>query len=690
MATKKLAGSKAKFDTNYATNESTARRFLKDVETKLHTTRNNRLQLDERWLEDYRLWGCQPNQEGFKGFSNIFVPELNNQVESSVEKNHGALFPGPDYIKAIATKSTKKETAQKIEDAIKYELDEKIKMGLVYDRHLRNKILFGTGLLKTGFRKDMVQAFRKTKSGRTKIVEVPRYWGVTCAPVNNFRWYIYPEMSSLDTAEIVFEDQIYSLKTAKREDIYANLDDIKPINVDIDHDWVDVEMLGIDRLSNAINKYDDSALFTEVWMEWDLIDGEDPIPVQAVIANKSTMVLLRRNPYWFQTHPYDASRYLVRPSNVFYGFSLPDKIRDQQYLMNDLMNQTMDSINYANNPIAIIDPALAGDLNSMKVHPGAKWLASPEGVQMTSFPDVSSVGLRALQEVRGQIAQFSDNTPGIAPQLQGKARSATQASLVQNAVSGRQKLQGSMEQTSVLGPVCKKAHILLQQFMDEGYQIRKQGPADGDWIMEDIQPEDLVGDVDFLWKGQSEIEKTAVYSQQLLGFYGEALKTATVMPGEIDLPSLLVRVAKEAFNLKDLGGIFKSIRAKETVNPDAENMALVEEQDTPTNPADDDQMHIATHNTVINDPHTSNKAKLMAIKHNERHRVQMQGKQQAQQMTARIEALKAAQGMVDGPQGHGGPPGDDGRMGPQVPSPMEGNQGQVAGSPASVFKGVQS
>lgn len=702
MASEKKFRSKADFKTNYATKESVAKRFFDEFTDRIQSARNNRLQLEELWLEDYRLWACQPNEEGYQGFANIFVPELNNQVESSIEKGHTALFPGSDYIMAVPMKATGKETAKKIQAAVQYELEQKIQCTLLYDQHLRQKVLLGTGPVKTGFRKDMVQAFRRTKAGRSKIVDVPRYWGTTCKSVNLFRWYIFPEMSTLDTCDFVFEEDMYSLATAKRDGIYANLDEVGPMDKDLDHDWIDLEKMEIDRLANALDRYKNCALFTEIWADFSLIEGEPPVPVQCVIANKSTVVLLRRNPYWFQTHPYDAARYVIRPNGSFYGLSLPDRIRDQQYAINDLMNQTMDSINYANNPIALIDPALAGDLNSMKVMPGAKWLGSPEGIEFRNFTDVSGTGLRGMQEVRGQIAQFSDNTPGIAPQLQGKSRSATQASIVQASVSGRQRIQGKIEETAVLSPVCRKIHILLQQFMDESFQIRKQGADNGEWIVEEVKPEDLVGDVDFLWRGQSEVEKTAVYTQQLLSLYGEALKTAAIMPGEVNLPKLFLRVAKEAFKIDGLEEIFKSEQMSKTINPDAENLALLEEQDLPVFPADDDAEHIQKHQIVADDQAASDRARVLAIKHIEKHRVQATGKKRVSELKSRVEALKAAQGMVEGETGPDqgqpdqaqpgapqGPQMGDGRMGPQVPSVMEGNQSRVPTSPAGVFSGIQ-
>lgn len=678
------------FGKNYAANADIAGKFLDYVNEPCQMARDNRRDLEETWLQDLRLWSCLLDNAGYVGNSSFFVPELNDQVESSVERNLTALFPSGDFCQAIAMKSTQAETAKKITMAVQYELEEKVKIIKQYDQHLRSKILYGTAVMKQGFERKNVEVFVRNKKGKPEKQLIPMVNGVTARPVDIFRWYIYPEeVKTLQESEFQFEDQIVSKKTLDGMTGLVNLNDVTEVTNDIDHEWVDIERLQMVQLTNALTRYYNSVLLTEVWCDFKLGNGKS-VPVRGIIANKTTVIYLKRNPFWFQESPYLASKLKERPGNIFYGFSLPDKIRSQQYQMNDIANQTMDSLNYSINPIAIIDPALAGDVNSMKVKPGAKWLGSPEGIEFRQFPDVSPSGWRAMNEIRGQIAQFSDSTPGVAPQLQGKARSATQAAIVQSAVGTRQRISAKLEESDVLCPLAKRTHILLQQFQTEAYQIRVQGPDNGSWITETINPSDLVGDVDFVWKGESEAEKTSVYTQQLMGFYQAALQTAGIMPGEIDFTALFKRVAKEGFKLNDIDGIFKSLRDKQTVNPEIENVALEQGQEVDIHNGDDDALHIEVVDVLLAKDDISDEARIMAARHREKHVLQMQAKQEMVQARARLEALKA-QGMMDQPQGGGG---QDGRSGPQVPSPTEGNRGQVSSaqgmlSSASALPGGQ-
>ena len=684
----------ARFDRNYAEDSETADRFYQEVYPCISDTRGNRLRTDEVWLNDLRKWSCRLDfNQGYQGRSAVFVPELNNQVEVSIERKLTALFPNTNYIHCVPLKDTTEENAEKIQAAVKYELDDRNKLPALHDQFERNNVLFGSSVYKQSFEEKFVEMYVRDKNGKPKKQMIPKWHGTKIRVVDPFRFYVYPELNSLDEAHIIFEDMMVAIDDAEDSGLYYGLDRIQALQFDLNHQWVDSTKMEIMRLATAIQNYRKSALFTEVWMDFRLTKNGPKVPVQGVIANNSQVVLLRRNPYWFQHHPYVGSRYVVRPGNPYYGLSLPDKMRTQQDMLNDVTNQTMDSITYSLAPIMIIDPALAGDVNSMKLMPGARWLGSPEGIKPITFPDVSGAGLEIIQELRGQFAQFSDNTPGIAPQLQGKSRSATQASIVAAAVGARQRVMAQREEQEVFAPLCKNTHMLLQQFMEEEYQIKIQGPDMGSWIAMNIAPEDLAGDVDWVWKGTSYQETTAVRTQQLMSFLQLALQTAQLLPqGEIDIPALVKRIAKDAFDMEDMDQFFKSLSSKKTVDPDLENIAMKEGQDVNINPGDDDKVHIATHLELFDDKKLDADDKIKVAQHISLHRAQQQAKDAVVQLQARQQAL---QGAI---QSQGGPaPGDaasgagegDGRSGPQVPSPMEGNLGQQASSPDRIFSAIQ-
>jgi len=661
------------FEKNYASDSEISDRFLDKYKSKISDARKNRLDLENQWLDDQRLWSCILDDQGYQGRSNIFVPELHSQIELSVEKSMSALFPGPDIVKAIGINGTPQDKAKKIEHAVRYELEHKANIYTKHQDFERNKILFGTSIYKGGFRKDLKTVYTRDVNGKPIKDQVPKYYGVTWETVDLFRWYIYPETGSLLDNELIFEDQWYPMDEVKDNEDYVNTDNMQSSTLDPNHQWVDAERYEMVLITSAAATRKDYVFLTEVWTEF-AFDGKEKVPAKAIIANDGTLIYLKKNQLWHQEHPYLGERYIVRPGKMFYGFSLPDKLRSPQYQINDTTNHMMDSLTYILNPITVVDPGLMGDINSMKFHPGARWFGSVEGIKPITYPDITPSGLRMVQELRGQFAQFSDTQPGVAPQLQGKARSATQANIINQNVTQRQRMMSKGEEASVLSPMCKLTHSFLKQFMEDDWQIKYQGAAAGEWIVENQTPSDIWGEAEWVWLGASAVEKTAVRSQQLLAFQQQALQAATVMgPGEIDLTLLLKKIASEALELNDIDDLFKSLREKKTVNPEVENTAILMGRDVYVNYGDDDKLHMKVVQELIDDKKLSDEIRLKAIDHRRAHEEQLYAKEEMSKMQERIQGQKMAMEQQQGMEEQGPP---DGREGVAVPSPLEGNMGQ--------------
>jgi hypothetical protein len=672
-----------KFEKNYASDPAVCDRFLEYYRPRIQDARTNRLEMEDQWIDDLRLWSCRLDDMGYVGRSNIFVPELHSQIELSVDKAMSALFPGPDIVKAIGINGTPQEKADKIRAAVEYELSEKIQLFVKHEQFERNKILFGTSVYKTGFRKELKDIYTRNEKGQPIKDQVPKYFGATCDLVDIFRWYIYPETGNLLDHEFIFEDQWYPRYELENNPDYINLDQVSEKSFDPHHQWVDAERLEIVNISSASSVRKGYIFLTEVWTEFAL-EGKERVPCRAVIANDGTVLHLGRNRFWHQSHPYLAERYIKRPGNLFYGFSLPDKLRSTQYQINDVTNHTMDSLQYSLSPVTVVDPGLVGDVNSMKFMPGARWFGSPEGIKPMVFPDVSISGLRMVQELRGQFAQFSDTQPGVAPQLQGKVRSATQASIINQNVTSGQRINAKSEEISVFSQLCRHVHSNLKQFMDQDWQIKYQGPINGEWIVENITPSDIWGEAEWVWLGASAAEKTALRSQQLLAFQQQALQAAQIIgPDEIDLPLLLKMIAAEALELKGMDDLFKSLRKKKTVDPEVENRALLMGRDVYINYGDDDDYHIRVVSELINDKSVPEEIRLKAIAHRTAHEQQKFAKQEMEKMQDEIKMQQMQQQMPQAGLKK------DGREGIAVPSPMEGNKGQTSADLGSVLTGVR-
>lgn len=680
IAEKKANKEMASFSKNYATNSQICDKALAHFTPMIRWAKTNRKAKEVEWLEDLRLWASQQSDsQMYVGRSNLIIPELHNQVESSVGQFMQGIFPNDDYIGCIPNKTTNEDEAEDIKDAVKHELDHKNDLPSLMERFERQKVLYGSAFLKPVFEEKLKQVVMKSTKGYPEMRTVPQFRGVKVHSLDTFHTYAWPEtMENLQDCELVFDESLILGRDVKKNSLYVNTENIPEVNNDFsDFGWIDTIRMGITNMATATNAQRMGVILTECWGDFNII-GDEYVPCVVTFANYSRVIRIQRNPFWHQLKPYLLGRYIKGPSGELLGHSLPERIRSLQYMITDIGNQTMDSLTYSLNPIALIDPGFAGDVNSFKMQPGARWLASPQGVAFQTFPDISNSGFQGMQQIRAMIQQFSDLAPSTAPQLTGKVRSATQAQAVQGEMSQNLRNMVRSDEFDVLNPLCSMTHWLLQQFQTEEAQIIVQGPEKGQWITKTVNPETLQKDCLFVWRGSEVAQATAVRSQQLLSAYNMALQSAQILPGKIDLAEFFKKVMYEAFNLKDLN-IFVDDRQKKTIDPDIENISLVGGEDVDVNPGDDDAGHIKSHVESYKTKAKTQESKIAHLKHIESHTVQEKAKEMAQQQDAKIQAAQMQLGAQGGPHGQQ----------PQQMGPGNRSQVQTPSNPSQLLQGLR-
>lgn len=666
----------ASFEMNYAEDPAIAARAASFITTLIQNAKTARSGKEDEWLEYLRMWACQlSDAQMYSGRSNLMIPEVHKQIEASTQQFQSGLFPNDDYLGAIPNTRTSKEETQDIRDAVFHELDYKNNLPGLGERWNRQKVMYGSAFFKLGFERKMRTVFQKVDDSFPRQSQVPIFQGVRVAVKDTFHTYVYPETAqNMEDALLCFDEMyvqkhvLEKMTDSQGKKLYVNLSQVPSMPQENSTlNWVDSVRLTIANFGSASSFLPDGVLIHEAWCDFN-IKGNEWVPCVITIANMSTPIAIRRNPYWHQMKPYLMGRYLDAPGGELYGHSLPERISSLGYMMNDLGNQSMDSLNYSLNPITVIDPALAGDVTSFKLQPGARWFGSPQGIDFKNFPDVSQSGFAAMAQVRQMIQQFSDTAPQIAPQLSGKVRSATQTAAVQNEMTEALRNMVRNDEYSVMEPMAFMTHQLLRQFQTDEYQIVTQGPERGQWILKPIRPAILQKDVVFFWKGSSAAIKSSVRNQQLLNSFNLATQMEALLPGKIDLPKLYREVMYEAFSLKDLD-IFKEDQEKRTVAPEIENLALSEGEEVEVHLGDNDDFHMRSHDEAMGALEGDDKtgaAILAYLRHNEMHKIQKQAKDALRAQQAQLMAQNA----VNGQLGQSGAPG------------IQGNRSQT-GNPAS-------
>jgi len=229
----------------------------------------------------------------------------------------------------------------------------------------------------------------------------------------------------------------------------------------------------------------------------------------------------------------------------------------------------------------------------------------------------------------------------------------------------------------------------LRQFQKEEYQILVQGAEQGQWIVKKISPDRLEAEVDFEWYGSSVQEKNAVRNQQLMSAFQLAIQSANLpgMQGKIDYPALYKRIMEEAFELDHLEDFMIDVRSNLTVDPLAENMALLQEMDILTHTGDNDAEHLKVHQDALDEGKT-NDQKLNILRHLERHKQQAQAKEKLKELQAQQQALGTAMGNAPSSSGQ---PGQGQPGGGPSQGPIAGNVNQQPENPsmANIARGVR-
>jgi hypothetical protein len=248
--------------------------------------------------------------------------------------------------------------------------------------------------------------------------------------------------------------------------------------------------------------------------------------VWITLAGKEVL-RVQENPWWFQFPPYLFGA-LFREHDYFYGHGLIEVGEMWQYMLNDLVNQTMDCGNFALNPIAMMNPMEIDDPDMYQIEPGAKWLIDPNAMKFERPPaQMTQEGLTMVRFLLGIIQENSkatalvQGTPreGLGPAT-GTATGVTQMGAAANAAIVDQVEDLEIQ---VFTPLAHMTEIAAHQFMDDAMTIRIEGPDAVILTERLIEPQDLVLSTDVRWMASRRLREKLARGQQYLNLLNMAL-----------------------------------------------------------------------------------------------------------------------------------------------------------------------
>jgi len=538
---------------NLAGDAAVAAKVKAELVPLLARVRADRTRLRDKWLRYYRIWSLTHDQQGYRGRTNVFFPLGRRWIEQWVSRLNRDCFPDSEWFACRALRESFEERVPAKSALMNYWFRRHMRLRRHALPWLRQLVMFGSSPVRNVWRvsEREQQALRDVldeagePTGKTKstVETVADFLGPTFQPVDLFAFYVWPTTSrTVDDATLAFEDMLVPrarvLALAERP--------LDPDNPDGSHVYEGVAPLLYKydaavaaRLSSTrTDKYDalaqrladkgftaplDSSLpaalrpldITECMWTADL-EGDGPRRYLVALGADEEVLRVQANPFWHGGTPWLCGKF-QEVAEEFYGRGLPEQFDYLQYFVNDLGNQSGDAFVWATNPIAVVDMGAVQDPTSLRMTPGAKWLANPAGIQFTTPPDgAARAGFAAVEGFLGIADRLTAPTPGGALGGGPVAESAAggQLALAEAAVDLRAIVEGLEDH--VFTPLLERSDILTQQCLDRDVVLKVAG-ADGVELMEQpIGVADLVGEYEWEWLGASTVLNQQVRAQQMV------------------------------------------------------------------------------------------------------------------------------------------------------------------------------
>ena len=724
---------------NLAADPEIQARIRRELCPLVTRTRDERMVLRDRWLRYYRIWSLRHDVQGYRGRTNTYFPIGRRWIEQWVTRLKRDLFPDNDWFacRALAEDFEKRVPAKVALQ--KYWMRRYMRLRRHALPFLRQLVMYGTSPVRNVWRcieheqpalQDVLDD-DGAPTGKTKQVvdKVADFLGPTFEPVDLFAFYVWPvTASSVDAATLAFEDRCVTRAhvtelanrpldpgNRKSTTVYENLPELLEL--------YEQAMGSRGSSYSGGRKYDALAIrladkgftapldqnlpaalrpldITECSWVADL-EGNGAERYLVTLGADTVPLRVQRRPFFHGGSQWLCGKF-VEIAEEFYGRGLPEIFDYIQYFVNDLGNQSSDAFVWSTNPIAVVDIGAVQDPTSLRMTPGAKWLANPAGVQFTTPPQgAAQAGFEAVQGYLG----IGDNlvaptparpiVPGQPPAGGGGAGGASglAAQLADSAVDIRAVIENLED--DVMVPLLERSDILAQQCLDRDIILKVAGQDGVELLEHPVTVADLVGEYEWEWLGTTSALNQQVRAQQMV--QGIAL-LVQVPPDQlaaenvtVDWKYVLTQYWSLGLGLPNADRVLKSTGPKEAQDWRYENaLARVNRAaEVQVSPADNHVEHVQGHQHVLDRGDLTDDAHALMTKHVQDH-IGFEVANEVQRMQQAMATLAGPGlpgGGAPGPPGGlpplpggppplpGGPPPGAGGMPPMGPPPGAGPPG---------------
>jgi len=625
--------------------ELTYRTAVKDqlipLVKRIRTDRNT---YRETLLRYIRLWACQRDQQAYKGRSQTFIGVTRKIIDNWTRRIVRDLFPSDNWfdIRAVRAAYERRVPAQLA--LYRYFFEKHARVKAQATPWVRQLVTLGTSPVKVIWRhsqreieylQDLFdERGEPTGDFESKVEQVTDFIGPTFTPVDLFSWYIFPyTVSSVDQADIVFQDLLVS-----RDRVRAMAK--KYINPDEPGDGTVYDQKAAERVfarytasGRARDKFDaearrlsdkgfthqlDMKMNPELWpvdlteVTWvkDLDGTGTPQRWLITLGCDEEILRIQHCPFFHGRSHWLAGRFITAVDE-FYGHGLPELIDRLNYTLIDVADQASDALTWSMNPISIVDLFQVQDPTSLRMRPGAKWLAQVAGVKFVEPPKESAtVGFNAVAQYRQMMHELADVVPvgGGMPRSRGRAHQSSagmQMILSEAQVDIREIVQGC---EAVYVEFMEMTQSLTQQFLDKTLTLQIAGADGVTQVEQQVGVADVVGDFAYEWLGSTQAQNLQVRSQQLITFLGLTTKLPPQLLQQqnvkIDFKYMLREIWGTGMGMPNPDRVVQDLVKQVSVDAHIENdlFRLHRSAEVTISEADNHVEHATIHQELLNDP----------------------------------------------------------------------------------------
>lgn len=565
---------------NFADDMDVVEQLKSDVIPLMKKARDNRkAKLSDDWDRYRDVYNLRRSITFYDGRSKLFLGAVRKAVDTLTRVAKDSIMADP-YVSVETDVARWRDVGTHF---IKYLLENQAVVRPKLSMFLRQLYQIGTSCLKFGWqtRSRTVRYRSRGEGGMPTEIQTRKmydHYGPTLQVVDMQRVYVWPETAvDYEGLQMVFEDNVttvseirakvkdgwYSPETADRviqkrqksleEDLRSRSQSTKEgiVSQELEHSQLDITELWVK--FKLPEEYDDASEGDDLPWVWVTIAGDEILRVQC-------------NPWWFQLPPYLFGA-IFREHDYFYGHGLIEAAEMWQYMLNDLVNQTMDCGTFSLNPISIMDPMLIDDPDMYQIEPGAKWLMDPNGHRFERPPQqMTQEGLTMVRFLMNVIQESTDATA----LLQGAPReglgraTGTATGVTQMFAASNAAVVDQVEEleSQVFTPLLRMTEIAAHQFMEDQMVIRLEGP-DAVVITERIiEPQDLALSTDIRWIASRRLREKLAKGQQYLNMLNMALGVdpqVTLQQGFLIDLKYLIKGAASAIGADDADKIVKDV-----------------------------------------------------------------------------------------------------------------------------------